>query len=189
MQIFSEKVNRLLLDLEKNSEEFWNVPREVGQLLYFLVRAKGAKKVLEIGTSNGYSGIWLAKAARANGGKLITVESHAGRFGMAEGNFAEAGLSDSIMQIAGHAPEVFPTVPEINEGGFEVIFMDATKAQHIEYLRALLPLMKQGALLIADNVLSHAEKMQGFVELISQMPEMTGEVLKIGDGVLIACKL
>lgn len=178
-----------MLDLEKSSEEFWNIPREVGQLLYFLVRAKGARKILEIGTSNGYSGIWLAEAARANGGVLITVESHAGRFEMAGRNFAEAGLSDSVKQIMGHAPEVFSIASEILDGGFEVVFMDATKAQHIEYLKALLPLLKPGALLVADNVLSHADKMRSFVGMINQMPEMIEEVLKIGDGVLVAYKL
>lgn len=189
MQVFSEKVNRLLLDLEKSSEEFWNIPREVGQLLYFLARARGARKILEIGTSNGYSGIWLAEAARANGGVLTTVESHAGRFEKAKVNFAEAGVSAQVKQILGHAPEVFSSVQEIVEGGFELVFMDATKAQHVEYLKALLPLTGPKALIVADNVLSHADKMQSFVETINQMSEMTGEVLKIGDGVLVAYKL
>lgn len=189
MQIFSKKVNSLLLDLEKSSEEFWNIPREVGQLLYFLTRAKGARKILEIGTSNGYSGIWLAEAARVNGGVLVTVESHAARFEMAKLNFANAGLTENIKQIMGHAPEIFASAPEIIEGGFEMVFLDATKAKHIEYLEVLFPLLASGALLVADNVLSHAEKMQGFVEMVNQSPDMTGEVLKIGDGLIIARKL
>jgi len=189
MKIFSEKVNRLLLDLEKSSEEFWNIPREVAQLLYFLARAKCAKKILEIGTSNGYSSIWLAEAAKVNSGVLITVESHVGRFEMAKRNILEAGLENEVKQILGHAPEVFSSTAEILEGGFDLVFMDATKAQHVEYLKVIFGLLKPGALIVADNVLSHVEKMQSFVDLINQMPELTGEVLKIGDGVLIACKL
>lgn len=187
MQIFSEKVNSLLLDLERSSEQFWNIPREVGQLLYFLAKGQGAKKILEIGGSNGYSGIWLGEAVR--GGMLISIESHKGRYDMAAENFKIAGLEDTIKHVLGHAPEIFPEIVEIKEGNFDMIFMDATKSQHITFLEQTFDLLKPGGMIVADNVLSHAEKMVSFVEMINQNPGLISEVLNIGDGVLIAYKL
>lgn len=189
MQVFSEKVNRLLIDLEKSSEQFWNIPREVGQLLYFLAINKGAKKVLEIGTSNGYSGIWLAKAmADLREGVLITVESNRARFDLAAKHFFEADLQNHVQQILGHAPEVFNDIDSIKEGDFDMIFMDATKKQHVDFLEAGLPLLSKGGLIVADNVLSHKEQMQSFVDKIKTIPSLTWELLSIGDGLIIAIR-
>lgn len=194
MQIFSPELNILLAELEKTDQEFWNIPREVGCLLYFLARAKRVKKALEIGTSNGYSGLWLAEAIKNSNSDeqgeafLITVESHLGRYNLAKNNFAKAGLESFVKQTLGHAPEVFSTVPEIMAGEFDLVFMDGTKSQHSDYLKAILNLVKVGGLIIADNVLSHWDKMQVFVEMVNQMPELEGEVVKIGDGVMLIYK-
>lgn len=189
MQVFSEKVNRLLVDLEKSSEQFWNIPREVGQFLYFLARNKGVKKVLEIGTSNGYSGIWLAKAMADLGeGVLVTIESNQARFDLATKHFIEADLHNYVQQILGHAPEVFNDISLIKDGGFEMVFMDATKKQHVDFLEACLPLLSKGGMVVADNVLSHKEQMQSFVDKIKTIPNLTWELLNIGDGLIVAIK-
>jgi len=191
MQIFSKNVNSLLVDLEKSNGEFWNIPREVGQLLYFLVRSSEVSKILEIGTSNGYSGIWLAQALIDNkipGSMLMTVESHKERYAMAEENFQKAEVDKVVRQVMGHAPEVFETDEGIKAGGFDLIFLDATKKQHLEFLKQGYQLLKPGGLIIADNVTSHWEVMQHFVDAAEAMPDLKGEVLAVGDGLYIGAK-
>jgi len=104
-----ERIRSVLLELEKVKSDggsFWNVPRSTGVFLNSLVRALDAKRVLEIGTSNGYSGVFFAEALLHTGGKLYTIESHAKRFLMARENFERAGVTDVIVQIKGHAPEI-----------------------------------------------------------------------------------
>lgn len=194
MQIFSKKVNRLLVDLEKSSGQFWNIPREVAQMLYFLVRIKQPEKIMEIGTSNGYSAIWMAKALADNErdfgvkGKLYTIESHQERFELAGKNLLEAELSSWVSQILGHAPEVFTNSPEISEGQFDLLFFDATKKQHLDFLKGGMPLLKEGGLIVADNVLSHWEEMQHFVRHADQLDELNGDLMRIGDGVYLGVK-
>lgn len=194
MPIFSKKVNSLLVDLEKSSEEFWNIPREVAQILYFLSRNLRPKRILEIGTSNGYSGIWLAKSLIDNfsdfsiKGRLFTVESHAERFELAGNNFREAEVENVIERVKGHAPEVFLTDERIRDGGFDMMFFDATKKQHVEFLDNALGLLVNGGLLVVDNVLSHGEQMREFLEVAKNSSLLTGEVINVGDGLFVAIK-
>lgn len=190
MQVFSEKVNRLLVDLEKSSEQFWNIPREVAQILYFMVRASNFSKVLEIGTSNGYSGIWIAKALfDKQEGSLVTIESNLDRYNLAMANFKLAEVESRIVQILGHAPEVIIQNELISRQKYGLVFMDATKKQHGEFLDAVWPLLEVGGVLVVDNVLSHAEKMQSFVEKIKQFPDLQWELLKVGDGLIVAVRI
>jgi predicted O-methyltransferase YrrM len=190
MQVFSEKVNRLLVDLEKSSEQFWNIPREVAQVLYFMVRASNFSKVLEIGTSNGYSGIWIAKALfDKQEGCLVTIESNLDRYNLAMANFKLAEVESRIVQILGHAPEVIIQNELISRQKYGLVFMDATKKQHGEFLDAVWPLLEVGGVLVVDNVLSHAEKMQSFVEKIKQFPDLQWELLKVGDGLIVGVRI
>lgn len=180
---FEPRLEEVLLRLEKEGEQgsFWNVPRSSAVLLHSLVVALGAKNVLEIGTSNGYSGLYLAHAAAGNGGKLYTVESHKERFGLAQKHFAEAGLDSSIIQIQGHAPEVLEEIdPSIL---FDFVFIDATKMEYELYVPALLPRLSEGALLVADNVLSHWDDLKGFAEKIQS--EFPAYLLDMDSGLLI----
>jgi predicted O-methyltransferase YrrM len=194
MSIFSKEVSDLLTELEGKSDQYWNIPKEVAQMLYFLVRTAKPKRVLEIGTSNGYSGIWLAQALAQNesdfgvSGALYTVESHQERFSLAADNFAKAGLVKYVKQVFGHAPEVFEMSLDVKAGEFDLLFFDATKKQHLEFLTKGLPLLKVGGVVIADNVLSHWDEMQHFVAYADGLPKLAGDLLKIGDGVYIAVK-
>lgn len=194
MSIFSEDVNELLAELEGKSDQYWNIPKEVAQMLYFFVRAARPKRILEIGTSNGYSGIWLAQALADNerdfgvSGSLYTVESHEERYGLAGENFAKSGVSSHVKQIKGHAPEVFVTCDDIVDGDFDLLFFDATKKQHLEFLTKGLPLLKVGGVVMADNVLSHWDEMQHFVAYAEDIPGLSGDLLRVGDGVYVAVK-
>lgn len=193
LPLFDADTETLMKSLESTEKIFWNVPREVGELLYRLLVSNGALKILEVGTSNGYSGLWLASAIKANLDNrtevgLITVESHEGRFQFAKENFAKAGLSAYVRQVKGHAPEVFEIDAEILTGDFDALFFDATKKQHVDFFNQGVPLLKQGGLLIADNILSHWDAMEAFVKTVEQSGLFDGEVLKIGQGVYVGIK-
>ena len=194
MSIFSKEVSELLAELEGKSDQYWNIPKEVAQMLYFFVRATKPKRILEIGTSNGYSGIWLAQALADNerdfgvSGCLYTVESHEERFALAGDNFAKAGVGGCVKQIKGHAPEIFGACSDIEEGEFDLLFFDATKKQHLEFLAKGLPLLKVGGVVMADNVLSHWDEMKHFVAYAEDVPGLSGDLLRVGDGVYVAVK-
>lgn len=182
------RIVNVLHELEELSQKignlFWNIPRETAEFLFFWVKALSAKRVLEIGTSNGYSGIWLGSAAKENGGELITIESNAERFEIAKQNFEKAGLLPYIKQIRGHAPEVISQV----SGGFDFAFFDATKNEHISYLDAVLPKLKTGGLIAVDNINSHREELTGFLEYVKQKEGLLSIQVNIGSGVMLILK-
>lgn len=189
---FDADTELLMRGLEFTEKTYWNIPREVGEFLYKLLVSNGALKILEIGTSNGYSGIWLASAIKASLGSqskgcLVTIESHGERFLLAQQNFLRARLVDYIKQIKGHAPEVFDN-DDIKSGCFDALFFDATKKQHVEFFNRGVPLLKEGGLLIADNILSHWDSMEAFVKTVEASNLFDGEVLKIGQGVYVGIK-
>lgn len=178
--------------MESGREVYWNVPRETAQLLYFMVRAMRAKRVLEIGTSNGYSGVWLGQALKDVGGevpgRLWTIESHQERYDMAGETFKKFGLQETINQVKGHAPEVFQTMGLDSIGAFDLMFFDATKKQHGDFARAALPWLRSGGVLVVDNVISHRESMGDFLDYVKTEAVLKGDTVVIGDGVFIGVK-
>jgi len=182
------EVQKVMKDLEKIRREednpFWNVSPETGKFLYMMVKATGAKKVLEIGTSNGYSGLWLGAALLENGGELLTIESFIHRFNKAKENFKKAGLEGVVRQVLGHAPEVFEDITD----SFDFAFFDATKAEHISYLEAVLPKLKDDGVIIVDNVISHKEQLKEFFKYVDSLDVVTSTKIPIGMGLLMITK-
>lgn len=171
----------LLTRLEKTSKEFWNISRETAEFLYAFTSSLSAQNVLEIGTSNGYSGIFLASAC----GKLYTIESHKERFALAMENFKKAGLSHKINQIKGHAPEIL----RILRTKFDLIFIDATKYEYASYLKAIWPKINKDGFLIADNAESHKESLEEFFKEVRVLKSIKIFHVPIGSGLLILQKL
>jgi len=176
----------LLAELEAQASNYWNISRHTAEFLSILLDGLEAKRVLEIGTSNGYSGIWFASVLKKREGKLITIESHAERFKIATKNFERAGLSLNIKQVLGHAPEIFADEIEIQQGDFDFIFLDATKAEHIKYFDSVLKLIKKGGIIVADNVLSHWEKMESYAKYVKSKENIDSIILPIGAGLMIS---
>jgi len=125
-----------------------NVPESDGQLLYDLVLKNKYTKALEIGTSTGHSGIWIAWALSKTGGKLITIEIDERRHREALENFKEAGLSDYIDARLGDAHELVPAL----KGPFDFVFSDADKEWYVNYAKAVIPKLLPGGCLAAHNV-------------------------------------
>jgi caffeoyl-CoA O-methyltransferase len=125
-----------------------NVPEADGQALYSIIIKNGYKNALEIGTSTGYSGIWIAWALSKTGGKLITIEIDQGRHREAVANFREAGVAKYVDARLGDAHELVPALP----GPFDFVFCDADKDWYKNYLKSVLPKISAGGCFAAHNV-------------------------------------
>lgn len=176
----------VIKNLQKTIDIYWNVGEQTGQFLNLIIKSFNCKKVLEIGTSNGYSGIWIAEALSQNNGHLYTIESHKKeRFGLATGNFKKSGLTKNITQILGHAPEAIPSSPKF----FDLILLDATKYEYCDYLKTVIPHTKKNSIIIADNVISHKKELKEFSKKISALKNFQSFELNIGKGLLLAIRL
>lgn len=174
-----------LKSLQKTIDIYWNIGEHSGQFLNLLIKTFKSKKVLEIGTSNGYSGIWIAEALAENKGHLYTIESHKKeRFGLATNNFKKAKLSKNITQILGHAPEAIPSFPKF----FDLILMDATKYEYCDYLNALISRTKKNSIIIADNIISHEKDLKKFAKIIASLKNFQTFKLNIGKGLLLSIR-
>ena len=155
-----------------------NIAPETGQLLAILIRATRARHILEIGTSNGYSTIWLGWAADQTGGHVTTIERAADKVAMAKTNLARAGLSDRVTLRHGPALEVLATLP----GPFDLVFLDADRPNYLAYLDLLLPRMRRGGLLVTDNVRSHAHELGDFLHRLRHDPALETITVPVGNG-------
>jgi caffeoyl-CoA O-methyltransferase len=175
------------IEAEDAEEDVWIVGPATGRMLHWLIRVAQPNAVLEIGTSVGYSGLWMASALEANKkGELWTVESHAERYARAQVNFEEAGLKHRVHSLKGHAPEIFGTEVGIPEE-VDFVFLDATKMEHESYFEVILPRLKPGSFLVVDNVLSHRTgPMKTFIENLHSDTRLKVVEISVGDGLLIA---
>ncbi len=146
----NDQEKRAFAVLEEMTKGRWylNVTTREGRVLRQLTEAMGAKRVVEIGTSSGYSTIWLALAARANGGKVFTHEIDPERIKIASANFKKAGLDDVITIIEGDAHE---TIKQHKEP-IDVLLLDAEKKGYVDYLEQLLPLIRPGGLILGHDM-------------------------------------
>jgi caffeoyl-CoA O-methyltransferase len=175
----------VLDDMFRNQRRgMMNVPPEDGRLLRLLTEAVGAKHVVEIGTSNGYSGIWFCLALRTTGGKLTTHEIDEGRASLARENFKRAGVADIVTLVMGDAHE---TVRQLKEP-IDILFLDADKPGYIDYLNKLLPLVRPGGLVLAHNT-NMGRQMQDYLTAITTNPKLdTLFVHKEGAGIGVTLK-
>ena len=166
-----EAEKRILSVLEDMFEnQRWgmmNVPMEDGRLLRLLAEATNAKHVVEIGTSNGYSGLWLLLALRTTGGKLTTYEIDRERAALARENFDRAGVGDIVTIVEGDAHEEVPKLKE----PIDMLFLDADKEGYIDYLNKLLPLVRPGGLVVAHNM-SVQQADPRYVKAITTNPDL-----------------
>ena len=164
-----KKILAVLDDMRTNQARgMMNVPDADGRLLRVLTEAVGAKHVVEIGTSNGYSALWLCLALRRTGGKLTTYEIDAGRAAMARKNFKRAGVDKIATVVVGDAHKRLSDL----KGPVDVVFLDADKAGYIDYLNQLLPRVRPGGLILAHNVRSAAGAMKDYLKAVTTKAEL-----------------
>lgn len=161
-----EKMLNVLGDMGKNQRAgMMNVPEEDGRILRLLTEATCAKHVVEIGTSNGYSGLWFCLGLQNTGGKLTTYEIDAKRASLARENFKQAGVDRFVTVVEGDAHK---TVKNLKET-IDILFIDADKKGYIDYLNKLLPLVRPGGLILSHNIDDAGED---FVKAITADPNL-----------------
>lgn len=157
---------------------------EVGRFLCNLVLAARPRSLIEVGTSGGYSSIWLGTAARTTGGLLTTVEIDPIKVALAQESLYDAGLEDVVTLVSGDAFEYLRSRNE--PAGF--VFLDAEKEDYLAFLPLIVPLLSPGGVLVADNLLSHADALASFREAALADPRLSAVVVPIGRGELFAVR-
>jgi predicted O-methyltransferase YrrM len=162
---------KAFLDAHRNDWRDMNVPESDGQLLHDLVVKGGYRRALEIGTSTGRSGIWIAWALSKTGGRLITIDVDEGRHLEAVRNFRDAGVAAFIDARLADAHDLVPKL----EGPFDFVFIDADKDWYTNYVKAVIPKLAVGGCIAAHNVYprrgSRGGGMTGdYYEYVSSLP-------------------
>jgi predicted O-methyltransferase YrrM len=160
-----------------------NITRDTGEFLAVMVRATLARRVLEIGTSNGYSTLWLAGAAKAIGGCVTTVEFAPYKVGLARANFERSGLSPLITLIHEDASRFLQRDDQV---AYDLVFLDAERPQYAGWWPQLRRVLRPGGLLIVDNATSHTQQLAPFVAVVSADREFTTCLVPVGNGEFLA---
>ena len=161
-------------------ETYLSVPVQDGKALRLLTEAKGAKNVVEIGTSTGYSGLWFCLALKSTNGHLTTFEIDHQRASLARKHFKEAGVETMVSVIEGDAHEQMAQL----KGPVDVAFIDADKGGYLDYLYKLLPLMRPGGLILAHNV----EMVPDYMKEVTTSPGLETIVYTEGAGLAVTLK-
>ncbi len=162
-----------------------NITPDTGRLLWILVQASSATRILEVGTSNAFSTIWLADAARSTGGRVTTLELDSDKIAKARANLALAKLDAVVDIIEGRAAETLPTIP----GPLDLVFLDADRTSYVTYLDLVVPKLRRGGMLITDNATSHAPELADYLQRVRSHPRLFSVTVPIGNGEEIAMKL
>ena len=160
-----------------------NVEPETAELLGVLVRAVRAARVLELGTSNGYSTIWLADGVEGVGGCVVSVDIDAGRTALARKNLERAGLEADL-----RVTDAAEILAQSAGGLWDLVFLDAERAAYVGYWPDLLRVLRVGGLLIVDNVLSHSDEVAPFLSLVATEPAVTSSQVPVGAGLQLIVK-
>jgi predicted O-methyltransferase YrrM len=162
-----------------------NVEPETAEMLAVLVRATKARAILEIGTSNGYSTIWLADAAQATGATLTSLDVEPSRTALARENLARAGLEGAADLRTGDAAAVLRAAPD---AALDLVFLDAERDAYVAYWPDLVRVLAVGGLLAVDNVVSHADQVRDFRALVDADDRVAQALVPIGAGVLLVVR-
>ena len=195
-----DAVEKVLADFDARSRREWSssapfaggrdrlllsVGRAAGMLLNLLVRESGARRILELGTSYGYSAVWLAEAARATGGKVISLDVADYKQAEAAKALAAAGL-DGIVEF--HAGDALQIIPRL-DGPFDFVLVDLWKDLYGPCLELFLPKLAPGALIVADNMLQPADSRDDalrYRRLVRSKPGLSSVLLPVGQGLEVS---
>jgi predicted O-methyltransferase YrrM len=164
-------------------ERLRNVEPETAELLGVLVRAIRARRVLEIGTSNGHSTLWLADAVESTGGRVQTLDIDPRRTQLAIVNLERAGLGDLVdCRTVGAAQ----ALAEHADAAWDLIFLDAERGEYSGYWRNLRRTLAPGGTMAVDNAISHGVELAEFNRLLDADPRLTAALVPVGAGLIIA---
>jgi predicted O-methyltransferase YrrM len=163
-----------------------NLEPDSARLLHLLVLATGAKRLLELGSSNGYSTIWLAAAVAANEGAMVSVDLDQGRLGEARANLAAAGLEGAVELRHEDAGAALSGSPD---SSWDLVFLDAERPAYPGYWADLVRVLRPGGLLAVDNVISHADEVADLRTLVTADRRTEEALAPTGAGLLLVTRL
>ena len=206
--MINEKIQNVLSRLEKDidyeemhrdeipSEKRLNcISKNIGTFYNILLKSINAKKILEVGMSVGYSGLWFADAIMSNvkDGQIITIDREQFKIDSATRNFEDAGISSLIKIREGEARKILHEIKEeFGENYFDFIFIDADKESYIEYFDLCLPLVRKGGIIAADNILfpeRFNEIMADYLSHVRNNPNVQSVTVPIDNGEEVTFKL
>lgn len=167
----------------QRSEKYLNITRDTGAFLSVLIKSIHARTVLEIGTSNGYSTLWLASAL-PDQGQVTTIEHSSRKAQEARSHFDDVGLSERIELLEGDALEQVHQL----QGLFDMVFLDADRQQYCAMADAIWSRLKPGGLLVCDNAISHEAQLAPFREWIQSRSDACEALVPVGKGELMVYK-
>lgn len=187
------RLRQLLTELEEagrlhdaqehdHSRKMLNLEPETAQLLSILVRSSRRTRLLEIGTSNGYSTIWLAWATRSIGGHVTSIEREAHKLSLADDNLRQAGLREAVDLIHGDATQVVASLAAL----FDCVFFDADRKSASSQLALLVPKLTAEVFLLADNALSHPQEIAAYLAAVQALPQFEHLIIPVGKGLSLA---
>ena len=168
----------------ERSSKLLNITPETGAFLALLLKEAKPRRILEIGTSNGYSTIWLARASASFASSFVSVDSLIEKTSLAKYNLAEVGLVDSVELITMDAGVY---LKEAANQSFDFVFLDASRRHYVNWWPNLKRVLNWG-ILVVDNALSHEEEMRPVLNLIRSDIELDQVILPIGKGQLIVTR-
>ena len=160
------------------------VPREAGAFMHALVLATEAKRAVEIGTSYGYSGLWIASALAENGGRLITIDHNPRKSEAACRAFESAGLSEYVELQTGSAVDVLEGL----KGPIDFVLNDADKDHCTRYVDLLAEKLSDRAMVLTDNTLTHSEQLTGFLTWIRGRSDFFSAHVPVGNGMELSVR-
>ncbi|HGM6070294.1 TPA: O-methyltransferase, partial [Stenotrophomonas maltophilia] len=162
-----------------------NITPQTGEFLSVLVRFGAARRVLEIGTSNGYSTLWLAEAAAAINGHVTTLECAEEKVAMARATFARSGLAGRITLVHADAGQ---WLAQAAEASLDLLFLDSDREQYAGWWPQLRRVLRPGGLLVVDNAISHAAQMEPLRALLAADEAFSSSLVPVGNGELLAVR-
>lgn len=165
-------------------QKMLNITHDTGVFLSMLIQSSRSRRVLEIGTSNGYSTLWLADAV-GESGAVTTIEMATHKIELAERNFERAGLAARIRQVADEAGTFMATC---RDAEYDFIFLDSDREQYVDWWSDLRRILRPGSLIVVDNAVSHAHQMEQFAALVASTSGYMSSLCPIGNGELVILK-
>ena len=178
----SGRVKDVIEELDHTRGLYYNVGRPTAELLAIFTRLHQPKRVVEVGTANGYSAIIIGSVLREFGGSIITIERNGRYAENAQKNIISAGLQDVVTILPGSAYKVLDRLP----GPFDMVFLDATRQEYLGYFDRVKNKMAPNGLLVADNVISHEQELSDYIRTVSEDKHFSSTILQAGGGLMVA---
>ncbi len=169
-----------LESLRSKRDDHWQVPRIEGDLLYQIALGSGARLIVEVGTSYGFSGLFWGAALKKTGGVLHTIDSSSKKFDSSKATFERAGLGKTIVNHLGDAMDVLPTIA----GPIDLAFMDSGDKKSTRALFDLIwPRVRAGGAVVTDNVTTHKAELADFIAYVRARADASSIEIPVGNGI------